>query len=77
MQGRAPSLQDTFLNHLRKPKSLLTVFLVNGIKLQGIVTWFDNFSILLKRDAQSQLVYAISNYSAEQPAVCPVLQGIP
>ena len=77
MQGRAPSLQDTFLNHVRKHKSPLTVFLVNGIKLQGIVTWFDNFSILLKRDAQSQLVYAIPNYSAEQPAVCPVLQGIP
>jgi host factor-I protein len=51
MQDRAPSLQDTFLNHVRKHKIPLTVFLVNGIKLQGIVTWFDNFSILLKRDA--------------------------
>ena len=33
------------------------MFLVKGVKLQGIVTWFDNFSILLRRDGQSQLVY--------------------
>lgn len=51
------NLQDTFLNHVRKNKIPLTLFLVNGVKLQGIVTGFDNFSILLKRDAQSQLVY--------------------
>ena len=69
MQDRAPSLQDAFLNHVRKNKVPLTVFLVNGIKLQGIVTWFDNFSILLKRDAQSQLVYkhAISTIMPAQP----------
>ena len=75
MQDRAPSLQDTFLNHVRKHKIPLTVFLVNGIKLQGIVTWFDNFSILLKRDAQSQLVYkhAISTIMPAQPIR---LQGI-
>jgi host factor-I protein len=51
------NLQDVFLNHVRKSKTPLTLFLVNGVKLQGIVTGFDNFSILLKRDAQSQLVY--------------------
>ena len=51
------SLQDAFLNLLRKEKSSVTVFLVKGVKLQGIVTWFDNFSILLRRDGQSQLVY--------------------
>ena len=33
------------------------MFLVKGVKLQGIVTWFDNFSVLLRRDGQSQLVY--------------------
>ena len=54
---RAQSLQDTFLNHVRKNKTPLTIFLVNGVKLQGIVTWFDNFSVLLRRDAHSQLVY--------------------
>lgn len=51
------NLQDTFLNHLRKNKLSVTVFLVNGVKLQGIVTWFDNFCVLLRRDAHSQLVY--------------------
>jgi host factor-I protein len=51
------NLQDFFLNSVRKNKVSLTLFLVNGVKLQGIVTSFDNFSILLKRDTQSQLVY--------------------
>lgn len=51
------NLQDIFLNHLRKSKIPVTLFLVNGVKLQGIVTWFDNFSVLLRREAQSQLVY--------------------
>ena len=44
---RAQNLQDTFLNHVRKTKTPLTIFLVNGVKLQGIVTWFDNFCLLL------------------------------
>lgn len=51
------NLQDRFLNLLRKEKTPVTMFLVKGVKLQGIVTWFDNFSILLRRDGQSQLVY--------------------
>ncbi|MCK0128353.1 RNA chaperone Hfq [Erythrobacter sp. F6033] len=51
------NLQDAFLNLLRKNKAPVTMFLVKGVKLQGIVTWFDNFSILLRRDGQSQLVY--------------------
>ena len=54
---RSPSLQDTFLNHLRKNKISVTIFLVNGVKLQGVVTWFDNFCVLLRRDGHSQLVY--------------------
>ena len=53
----SPSLQDQFLNLVRKHKTPVTMFLVKGVKLQGIVTWFDNFSILLRRDGQSQLVY--------------------
>jgi len=55
--GKQQSLQDAFLNLLRKNKTPVTMFLVKGVKLQGIVTWFDNFSILLRRDGQSQLVY--------------------
>ena len=50
-------LQDTFLNHIRKNKVPVTVFLINGVKLQGIITWFDNFCVLLRRDGHSQLVY--------------------
>jgi host factor-I protein len=55
--SRQGNLQDSFLNLLRKNKIPVTMFLVKGVKLQGIVTWFDNFSILLRRDGQAQLVY--------------------
>ena len=63
------NLQDTFLNSVRKAKTPLTIFLVNGVKLQGVVTWFDNFCVLLRRDGQSQLVYkhAISTIMPAQP----------
>ena len=58
-----------FLNHVRKNKVPLTIFLVNGVKLQGVVTWFDNFCVLLRRDGHSQLVYkhAISTIMPGQP----------
>ena len=67
--GKPQNLQDAFLNLLRKSKVPVTMFLVKGVKLQGIVTWFDNFSILLRRDGQSQLVYkhAISTIMPGQP----------
>ncbi len=51
------NVQDVFLNSVRKAKVPVTVFLVNGVKLQGIITWFDNFSLLLRRDSHIQLVY--------------------
>lgn len=57
MADRPGSLQDIFLNSLRRSKTPVTMFLVKGVKLQGIVTWFDNFSVLLRRDGQSQLIY--------------------
>ncbi|MCW5748677.1 MAG: RNA chaperone Hfq [Alphaproteobacteria bacterium] len=57
MTEKAQNVQDVFLNHLRKTKTPVTIFLVNGVKLQGIITWFDNFSVLLRRDGHSQLVY--------------------
>jgi host factor-I protein len=67
--ARNANLQDVFLNHLRREKMPVTMFLVKGVKLQGIVTWFDNFSILLRREGQSQLVYkhAISTIMPSQP----------
>jgi host factor-I protein len=68
-QEKPQNLQDTFLNHVRKHKIPLTVFLVNGVKLQGMITWFDNFCVLLRRDGMSQLVYkhAISTIMPGQP----------
>lgn len=63
------NLQDVFLNHVRKNKTPVTVFLINGVKLQGVITWFDNFSVLLRRDGHSQLVYkhAISTVMPAAP----------
>jgi len=69
MADRTQNLQDTFLNHVRKNKTPLTVFLVNGVKLQGVVTWFDNFCVLLRRDGHSQLVY--------KHAISTVMPGAP
>ena len=57
MADKSGSLQDLFLNTLRRSKTPVTMFLVKGVKLQGIITWFDNFSVLLRRDGQSQLIY--------------------
>jgi host factor-I protein len=69
MNDKKQNLQDVFLNHVRKDKIPVTIFLVNGVKLQGVVTWFDNFCVLLKREGQVQLVYkhAISTVMPSQP----------
>ena len=66
---KTQNVQDVFLNHIRKQKTPVTVFLINGVKLQGIVTWFDNFSVLLRRDGHTQLVYkhAISTIMPSVP----------
>ena len=69
MAGEKQNLQETFLNHVRKTKVPVTIFLINGVKLQGVITWFDNFCVLLRRDGQSQLVFkgAISTIMPSQP----------
>jgi host factor-I protein len=69
MADKVNNLQDIFLNSLRKSKTPVTMFLVKGVKLQGIITWFDNFSVLLRRDGQSQLIYkhAISTVMPAHP----------
>lgn len=69
MADKANNLQDVFLNAVRKSKTPVTMFLVNGVKLQGVITWFDNFSVLLRRDGHSQLVYkhAISTVMPASP----------
>lgn len=51
------NIQDVFLNTLRKEKVPVTIFLVSGVKLQGTVTGFDNFCVVLRRAPQVQLVY--------------------
>lgn len=66
---KTQNLQDVFLNHIRKQKTPVTIFLINGVKLQGVVSWFDNFCVLLRRDHHSQLVYkhAISTVMPSTP----------
>ena len=79
MASDRQNLQYAFLNQVRKEKNSVTVFLINGVKLQGVITWFDNFCILLRRDGQSQLVYKhaistimpsqnVSLYDGEEPS---------
>jgi host factor-I protein len=69
MSEKVQNLQDKFLNKIRKEKMPVTVFLVNGVKLQGIITWFDNFSMLLRRESHVQLIYkhAISTIMPSGP----------
>ncbi|MEQ8708667.1 MAG: RNA chaperone Hfq [Rhodospirillales bacterium] len=66
---KTQNVQDVFLNYVRKHKTPVTVFLINGVKLQGIITWFDNFSMLLRRDGSTQLVY--------KHAISTVMPGMP
>ena len=69
MAARSLSLQDHFLNSVRRAKLPVTIFLVKGVKLQGVITWFDSFSILLRREGASQLVYkhSISTIMPAEP----------
>jgi len=62
-------LQDGFLNTVRKTRVPLTIFLVNGVKLQGVITGFDSFCLVLKKDAFIQLVYkhAVSTIMPMEP----------
>lgn len=71
MGEKFQNVQDVFLNKIRKEKMSVTVFLVNGVKLQGVVTWFDNFCLLLRRESHVQLVYkhAISTIMPGGPLV--------
>ena len=70
MAEKVLSLQDHFLNSVRRARSPVTVFLVKGVKLQGVITWFDAFSLLLRRDGGSQLVYKHS-ISTIMPGAMP------
>ena len=69
MAARSLSLQDHFLNSVRRARVPVTIFLVKGVKLQGVVTWFDSFSMLLRREGASQLIYkhSISTIMPAEP----------
>ncbi len=56
MSSKGQSLQDNFLNQLRKEKMPVVIYLTNGVRLKGVVKAFDNFVILLKESSQ-QLIY--------------------
>src|SRR4029450_9040299 len=70
MADKALSLQDQFLNSVRRSKTPVTIFLMKGVKLQGIITWFDAFSMLLRRDGVAQLLYKHA-VSTIMPATAP------
>ncbi|MDP6217320.1 MAG: RNA chaperone Hfq [Candidatus Puniceispirillaceae bacterium] len=72
---KGQNLQDIFLNQIRKQHISVTIFLVNGVKLQGVITWFDSYSILLKREGHIQLVYKHA-VSTIMPAGTVDLQGL-
>ena len=63
------NLQDAFLNHVRKTKVPVTIFLINGVKLQGVITWFDSSACSCAATGSRQLVYksAISTIMPSQP----------
>ena len=69
MSQEIQDVQSDFLNDIRKNKISVTVFLVNGVKLQCIITWFDYFSLLLRRDGHTQLIY--------KHAVSTIMPGSP
>ena len=74
---KSQNLQDVFLNQVRKQHVAVTIFLVNGVKLQGMITWFDNYSILLKRDGHVQLIYkhAVSTIMPSSPLNLQEIEG--
>ena len=74
---KSQNVQDVFLNHVRKSKTPVTIFLVNGVKLQGIITWFDNFSVLLRRDGHTQLVYKHAISTVMPGAPIQLFDGVP
>jgi host factor-I protein len=63
------NLQDAFLNQVRKEKILVTIFLVNGFQIKGLVKGFDNFTVIVELDGRQQLVYkhAISTVAPFKP----------
>lgn len=66
---KTENLQDLFLNHVRRGHTAVTVFLVNGFQLRGVIIAFDNFMICLDTDGKQQIIYkhAVSTIVPAQP----------
>ena len=66
---KTQNLQDSFLNQLRKDKSVVTMFLMNGFQLHGVVKGFDGFTVVLDSEGRQQLIYkhAISTIVPPRP----------
>jgi host factor-I protein len=66
---KTQNLQDSFLNQLRKDRSTVTMFLMNGFQLHGVVKSFDGFTVVLDSDGKQQLIYkhAISTVVPPRP----------
>lgn len=77
MPKAAVSLQDYFLNQVRKENMPVTVYLVNGFQLRGVVKSFDNFTVLLDSDGRQLLVYkhALSTITPARPVTYNVTDG--
>ena len=58
------NIQDQFLNQLRKENTFVTLYLLNGFQLSGLIKGFDNFTVLLETEGKQQLIYkhAISTF---------------
>ena len=69
MPNRTENYQDLFLNQARKERVMLTVFLMNGFQMRGVVTGFDSFVILLQSDGRQQMIYkhAVSTLTPSVP----------
>jgi host factor-I protein len=65
---QAINIQDQFLNQLRKDNTQVTVFLLNGFQIRGLVKGFDNFTVLFESEGKQQMVYkhAISTFSPQR-----------
>lgn len=63
------NIQDTFLNQVRKENIPVTIYLVNGFQLKGLIRGFDNFTVVIDSDGKQQLVYkhAISTFTPVKP----------
>jgi host factor-I protein len=72
------NIQDTFLNQIRKESIPVTIYLVNGFQLRGIIRGFDNFTIVIDSEGKQQMVYkhAISTFTPARPVSLMVVEEV-